>query len=197
LFYSDSGAFILKDLNVLCKYLNEVGKDILAFQIPLIDQQWTKRDTFTLLEADSDEFLNTAQILSGFLLIKKTPASIAFLESFRNFCLDERIVSDLENVLGKENHSNFIAHRHDQSVLSILIKKNSIAQIEGDLSDYGFFPRQYLRGKEWRYDDFCKHLSNYKFQNFVISNRKAHPLIYLIKFSVKRFLFALNLYKRW
>lgn len=197
LFYSDSGAFIIKDLKLLAKYLNNVGKDLLVFQIPLIEKQWTKRDAFILLNADSREFFETPQILTGFLLIKKTQSAIAFLENFRTSCLDERIVSDLDNTLGKENYSGFIAHRHDQSVFSILSKKSNVIQIEGDLSDYGFFPRQYLKGNNWLYDDFSKNLNNYKFQNFIISNRKVHPLTYLIKFVIKRFLYSINLYKRW
>lgn len=197
LFYSDSGAFILKDLKILAKYLNEVQKDIMVFQLPLIEKQWTKKDTFVLLNADFVEITKAAQILTGFILIKKTLVSLEFLENFRISCLDERIVSDLKNVLAQNNYPDFIAHRHDQSVFSILAKKSNIVQIEGDLSDYGFFPRQYLRGKAWLYDDFSKNLDNYKFQNFVISNRKVHPIPYIVKFAIKRFLFAINLYKRW
>lgn len=196
LFYSDSGSIILKDLKVLARFLNNAQKDILAFKLPLIEKQWTKRDAFIFLDADSKDKTDTAQLLATFILIKKTPASINFMNKYVEACLDERIVSDLPNGSGKDNYPEFIAHRHDQSVFSILAKKSTIVQIEGDLSDYGFFPRQYIKGKTWLYDDFCQNLNNYKFKNFVISNRKSHPINYLFKFAMKRFLFALNFYKR-
>lgn len=197
LFYSDSGAFILKDLKTLAIFLNDVQKDILAFKLPLIEKQWTKRDTFLFLESDYEEQIDSAQILATFILIRKTPNAISFIDKYNKACLDERIVADMTNVAGKENYPNFIAHRNDQSIFSLLAKKSDFVQIEGDLSDYGFFPRQYLKGKDWLYDDFCKDLNNYKFQNYVLSNRKAHPLKYLLKFVVKRFLFTINLYERW
>jgi hypothetical protein len=168
----------------------------MAFRLPLMEKQWTKKDTFILLNADDQKIVDTAQVLATFILIKKSSKSIKFLEEYRDSCQDERIVSDLDNQLGQDNHPDFITHRHDQSVFSILAKKSSIVQIEGDLSDYGFFPRQYLKGKTWLHDDFCKNIDNYKFQNFVISNRKANPITYLIKFTIKRFLYSIKLYKR-
>lgn len=196
LFYCDSGVFILKNIKVLAKYLNSVEKDILLFKLPLIQKQWTKKDTFLLLNADTPYFLDATQIAATSILIKKTPASIEFFEKFRIHCLDERIVTDMNNTLGQNNDDQFIAHRHDQSILSILALNSDIVQIEGDLSDYGFFPRQYLRGKNWLRNDFYKNLNNYKFRNYILSNRKTNPLIYFLKFSIKRFLFSINLYKR-
>ncbi|MFB9110942.1 hypothetical protein [Flavobacterium gyeonganense] len=197
LFYSDSGALILKDLKILAKFLDDIQKDILAFKLPLIEKQWTKRDVFLFLDADCEEKSDTAQILATFILIKKTSEAVNFIDEYTTACLDERIVTDLANVLGKENYPEFIAHRHDQSIFSLLVKKSNIVQVEGDLSDYGFFPRQYLKGKNWVYDEASKNLNNYKFKNYILSNRKVHPLKYFLKFSLKRFLFSLNLYKRW
>lgn len=186
LFYSDSGAIVLKNLKDLCKSLETSNKDILAFKLPLISKQWTKRDTFVLMDSDIDEFINSNQILCGFICIKKTKASIEFFTNFKNYCKDERIISDLENTQGLSNYPEFIAHRHDQSIFSIMVKKSPISQIEVDLSDYGLMPKRYITSDKILYN--LEGFDKVRFKGYILSNRKEHPLKYLIKYFIKKIL---------
>lgn len=188
LFYSDSGAIVLKNLKDLCKSLETSNKDILAFKLPLIEKQWTKRDTFVLMNSDVESVINSNQFLCTFICIKKTKASIDFFTRFKTYCEDERIVSDLDNTQGLPNYPEFIAHRHDQSIFSIMVKNSSIVQTEVDLSDYGLMPNRYLTKPEIlsNLDDFD--YKNIKFKGYLISNRKEHPLKYTLKYFIKRLL---------
>lgn len=186
LIYMDSGTFILKRLTPLCEYLNNIGKDILVFQSPLIAKQWTKKDTFVLLNANTRCYYDACQLLAGYIVIKNTQKAREFIENYRLQCTDERIVSDLPNVMGFPNESVFKEHRHDQSVLTVLSRNSSIVQIERDPSDYGVFPEQYFKNTDRLYDAKALDKSNYKFRGFLVSNRKAHPLWYILKYVVKR-----------
>lgn len=185
LFYCDCGTLVIRNLISLCNYLEQFAdKDILAFRLPLVEKQWTKRDTFVLMDADKKEYTDTSQILATYFLIRKTKASIEFLKSYQKCCIDERIVSDLPNTMGNDNYPDFVAHRHDQSVFSILSKKSNIVRIERDISDYGKFPEKYLQTPgRLKSDEYFEQEKNLKV--FLLSNRKEKPLKYLIKYILK------------
>lgn len=187
LIYMDSGTFILKNLSPLFNYLNKIGKDILVFESALIAKQWTKKDTFILMQADSSKYHNVCQLLAGYIVIKKTKKSLDFIEKYRSFCSDERIISDKKNVMGLPNDDSYKEHRHDQSVLTILAHQNkSLVQIEKDLSDYGVFPEQYFKNSDRLYDKSALDKDKYKFKGYILSNRKAHPLWYGLKYFTKK-----------
>ena len=190
LMYADSGSVFLKSITPLIKHTNNVGKKIMCFQLPLIEQQWTKRDAFLLMNSDSQYFTNSCQIMGGFILIKKCKKSIEFLNNFQKLSLDSRILSDDSNILGEENYPEFIEHRHDQSILSLLSKNNKNVLITGDLSDYGYFPYKYIENTKRLYDSDCLNINNNIFKGTLICNRSIHPFIYLIKYYIRRlFLF--------
>lgn len=192
LMYADSGSFFLKSVTPLIKHLETKQKTILCFTIPLIEKQWTKRDAFLLMDCDIEKYANTPQIMGGFILIKKCKESISFITEYEKHCFDSRILSDDPNVLGKPNYPEFITHRHDQSVLSLLCKKNSNVLIEQDISDYGYFPNKYIENTKRLYDKEQLNYKKNKFKGILISNRTVHPFIYLTKYYIKRILLTLG-----
>jgi len=190
LMYVDSGSFFLKSILPLVKHMEVKQKNILCFKLPLIEKQWTKRDTFLLMDCDSKEYINSPQILSGFFIVKKCNESISFLKSWQEYATDSRILSDDANALEMPNYKEFIEHRHDQSILSLLCKKNKHVLIEGDLSDYGCFPYRYVLNPKHIFD---KHiLENPKeniFRGSILCNRSGHPLLYLVKYVVRSIIY--------
>lgn len=195
LFYSDSGSIFMKNLDSLVSFLEFSKKDVLCFSAGLIEKQWTKRDSFILMKCDSPAFTLTKQVMGTFLLIKKSEASEKFIKSFLNYSKDKRILTDDENQLGKKNYTGFIAHRHDQSILSLLAKKNKdVVVVEGDLSDYGYFPNKYLSyASNVLFDAKSLDINKNRFKGMMLLNRRQHPFIYLIKYLIKRMLLKLNL----
>jgi hypothetical protein len=193
LMYADSGTFFLKSVLPIVKYMENKNKDILCFRLPLIEKQWTKRDAFLLMDCDLEKYTDSSQTLATFFLVKKTKKAIDFISSYKKYCFDSRILSDDPNVLGKENYQGFIEHRHDQSVLSLLSKKDSNVLIEGDISDYGYFPNKYIKDKNRLYNPETLNIKNTIFKGTLISNRSEHPIVYLVKYSIKRILLMIGI----
>ena len=193
LFYADSGSIFIRNIAPLILKMNNFNQSILVFHLPHIQKQWTKRDTFILMDCDTLEFYEKPQILAGYILIKKNPTSIEFIKEFHKYSSDYRIISDHPNVLGYDNYPGFIEHRHDQSIFSLLCKKYKLKSLP-DPSDYGFLIKQYTNNQEYLFDqniiDEIKDEKNV----FLLSNRKVPPLIYLLKYYLKVFLSNLKLY---
>lgn len=185
LVYADSGSLFLKNIKPLVNFLELNNKDILCFKLPLTEKQWTKRDTFILMDADTKEFKETPQILATYFLIKKSKFSVDFINKWKTYCCDSRILSDDSNVMGKNNDNSFIAHRHDQSVLSLLCKKNTKdILVVGDASDYGYYPYKYYKNTNRLFTNNI----DYPFKGFLVSTRNEKIIIYLTKYFIRRVL---------
>lgn len=193
LMYADSGSFFLKSVLPMVKHMKREQKNILCFKLPVIEKQWTKRDAFILMSCDTDYYKDSPQTLAGFIIVKKCEESIIFLNDYKKYCSDSRILSDNPNVLGKQNYSGFIEHRHDQSVLSLLTKKNKNVLIEGDLSDYGYFPYKYIQNESCLFNEEGMNVKNNIFKGTLLSNRTVNPLKYALKYYVKLLLFKLGI----
>jgi len=75
------------------------------------------------MNADRSEYTNTSASLASYLLIKKSPMSMAFVSEWLTYAQDSRVITDDDNVMNSPNYADFRAHRHDQSILSILATK--------------------------------------------------------------------------
>jgi hypothetical protein len=122
-FYSDSGSYFIGSIDLAIDVCISSGQDILPFELPYLEKSYTKRDAFILLDCDRPEYYDTKQRQSGFILIKKSNLAMDFFYNLCQVCQDERILTDMENRMGFPNYDEFIAHRHDQSVFSLLTKK--------------------------------------------------------------------------
>ncbi len=64
----------------------------------------------------------------------------AFVEKFiaedLQYAQDERMITEQENTQGLENYPDFVAHRHDQSIWSLMSKKYHIKRFR-DPSQFG------------------------------------------------------------
>lgn len=123
LFYCDSGAYFVDNVNSLISLQKSINQDIVPFHDQHIEKYYTKRDTFLLLNCDEVQYTDSLQIWAGFSMWKNTPFTIQFLNEWLHHAQDPRAITDIPNVLGKNNYPEFIAHRHDQSIFSLLCKK--------------------------------------------------------------------------
>lgn len=99
-------------------------------------RRWTKRDCFVLLEADTEAYWNAQCCTAAFQLYRNGPEARAFVDELLQACTDPRILTDAPNVMGRANLPEFLDHRHDQSVLSILALKHALPEY-ADPSQYG------------------------------------------------------------
>jgi hypothetical protein len=135
LFYCDSGSRFIESIDKLVDSFDDKF-GIMPFELQSKEKHWTKRDCFILLKCDEFDIIESKQILATFSLWKKTDFSIKFVEEWLQYAQDERILTDIDNELGFPNYQNFVEHRHDQSIFSLLIKKYKLKAYR-DPSQFG------------------------------------------------------------
>lgn len=110
---------------------SEIG--ILAFRSPLhLERELTKMDIFEHYGVATDKFYtDTTQIENGHIFIKKNEASISFIEEWLQAYYDDFSLATDEPSRTK-NFIDFRENRHDQSLFSILGKKNNIITLSTD-----------------------------------------------------------------
>jgi hypothetical protein len=130
--YVDSGNTIINNLDYV---INECNKnDIILFDNRDGNRQgkthlnkfWTKRDTFVLMDCDEEKYYNSSQVDASYQLYKKNNKTIDFIDEYMKYCENENIISDLPNIT-KDNLPEFIDHRHDQSIMSLMATKYNIS----------------------------------------------------------------------
>ena len=109
----------------------EFLKDILSIQpihgyklgeigSKLNDKAYTKRELLNFMDVENnDNILLTGQLQAGRLLLCKN--SIDFIEEWLKISCTSDLITDNNDPIIQ--YPEFIAHRHDQSILSILYKK--------------------------------------------------------------------------
>ena len=147
LIYSDSGIEIIAPLDPLIKICQEKNIVIFGFG-DFLNKAWTKRDCFVLMNCDSEKYWEERQYMASFLLFKNTKESRDFTSEWLAYCCNKKILTDIPNVCGLPNFPEFKDHRHDQSVLSLLTKKNNLETFRNP-SQWG----NSLKTPEWRKAD--------------------------------------------
>lgn len=134
LVYADAGCSLRKEgLKRLEEYFeitkNKSGiltfetRDFLPFKRKYpryLEKEWNKKDLISLLGAE--EYLDTVQLASGAIIMCKNKFVCNLVDEwYRISCLDRyHYINDSPS--REQNHPDFIEHRHEQSVLSLLIK---------------------------------------------------------------------------
>lgn len=193
LFYADAGSFFLKSVDQLIDELSKSNQHVMGFELPLIESQWTKKELFKSLNCEGERFPHTNQILASFILIKKSDFSMSIFKEYLDSASCEINITDVWNK--KEQDKDFIEHRHDQSIFSLLYKKHKLKPFK-DPSQFGSYPYGYgdglqgdllvdklhvlNNGRKFRYFNY-----NEKYSNVLFHYRRGNPLIKLIWTKVK------------
>lgn len=123
--YIDAGMKIIDDLDPLYK-ITETSKDNrMLFSDSQkygthLHSEYTKRDCFVLMGMDDPIYWNARMLNAALSVWMKTSKNILFLTEWQNYMTDSRVVTDDPNVCGFPNLPDFIEHRFDQAVLSLL-----------------------------------------------------------------------------
>jgi hypothetical protein len=115
---------------VLKAETSETG--ILAFQLDFVEKDWTKGDLldFYLVRENSD-VVDSGQIQAGALVIQKRKTTSLFIRKWlRPFSVDVGLVDDSPSLA--PNDPGFRAHRHDQSIFSIIAKQEKVATLSAN-----------------------------------------------------------------
>lgn len=138
LFYLDSGAFWIKNAKPIFKLIEE--EKIYVTDTPLIEKQFTKKIVFQKMDCMEEKYYVSNQIQSGFIGLKKNEYTVNFAKEWLKLCEDEEMLNP--SILNEGIDETFYAHREDQSLLSLLCKKNNI-KAHLDPTQYGKLPNKF------------------------------------------------------
>lgn len=187
LFYCDSGAYYINNIKYLINDMEKMNTDIMVFELPLIEKQWTKNELFNLMECVEEEYKESNQILGTYFLIKKSDYSMKFFEKYLKYACIEDVLNDkYDEELQCED---FIDHRHDQSLLSLLSKKEKLRPFR-DPSQFGIRPWEYAgESRLIRY----KRYKNSNYPKIILSQRRVNIMKFRIKESIRSVLLKCGL----
>ena len=129
LLYLDAGCFLNKHgEEPFKKYLSSMeypdNNSILACTTGLsncMEKAYTKRDLFKLLECDHPDYTDTTQYASGLFFIRKNKLNMELIQEWIRISTVVHCLDDGSSLT--ENYKEFVSHKNDQSVFSLLIKK--------------------------------------------------------------------------
>lgn len=77
------------------------------------------------LDLNNQSFLESKQIESGKLFVRKCQESVDFIQEWLDLCIENNYKFVNDDLDGEKQVTGFLEHRHDQSILSALIKKRN------------------------------------------------------------------------
>jgi hypothetical protein len=180
LIYTDSGVFYYRRIDALIRKMNDSNQDIMLFDLPLMELQWTRKSVFQALDMKIEEMCGYSnQRNAAIIIIKKTAKSTNFVKAWLDLCIQPDLLQPSIKS-SDEEHILFVEHREDQSILSLLSKKWGIASFS-DPSDFGKLPYLYL--SKSKFVRIQKYKDEFKIDHtFFLHQRGANIIIYLIKF---------------
>ncbi|REL31940.1 hypothetical protein [Thalassotalea euphylliae] len=86
------------------------------------NKKWTKQFAFQQLGCEQSRYREQPQIQATFSIWKNSPKNREFIQAWLAACTDRALVTD-DEVTGIDNDVEFVEHRHDQSLLTLLALK--------------------------------------------------------------------------
>ncbi len=138
LIYTDAGSVYVNRIQYLIDCMEREGQELMVFSLQkeMLERKYTKRDAFVLMGCDNPRFTDTPQSIGGYVILKKSDFVEKFIAEDLSYAQDARMITEQNNTLGFDNYPEFIAHRHDQSVWSLMVKKYDLKRFR-DPSQYG------------------------------------------------------------
>jgi hypothetical protein len=101
-----------------------------TMNLPWPNSQWTRRDSFVLMNCDTQEYWDCPQTEAGFIGLRKSMKTMEFLAAWLTYIMDPRIAASLMVNQFGDNHPNFRDHRADQSIYSLLLKRFGVQRTD-------------------------------------------------------------------
>lgn len=163
LIYTDACVLYVNSTYQIIDILKKNNLEMWMNRLQFFEKEYTKRDAFILMGADIPFYADTHQYAANIQIYRKSKYTEKFIEELLYYSLDKRIITDDNNTLGFQNYKEFKDNRHDQTVLSLLIKKygelfsgkinNNTGQYEQSIIKVPFIFCEYRKIPFKNYDD--------------------------------------------
>jgi hypothetical protein len=120
--YLDAGVAPVADMR---PWFDQLGRSTINLFAPVPPhplRKWTKRECFVRMQADTPECHNAPVLSAGIQAYRNTAESRAFLMELQRLMRDPHLLADSVLTAGLQESEAFIAHRHDQSILTLLAR---------------------------------------------------------------------------
>ena len=139
LVYMDSGAYFTKNVDNILRMINHKG--VLAFSMKQKTSKWTKGDCFYHLNKNNKEdYKNNDQMQATYIFLRKCKQSVDFVQRWLSNCVSYNLITDDPN-LYMDNYEDFVDHRHDQAIFSLMVYNEDIMyipQIDQFCNEHGY-----------------------------------------------------------
>lgn len=181
LFYCDSASIFIRDIRNI---LTVMKGDIWVSEIPLLEKQFTKESTFVAMQCENDIYRNSYQIQATFFCVRKSRRSMEFVSKWLEYACDFELISP-RNCNETKNCREFISHREDQSILSLLSKKEGILP-HLDPSQFGRVPELYFSDKSFIKPMGFKNVTEYKVC-FILHRQYVFRIKSILLYTIQTF----------
>lgn len=134
LLYLDMGCHLnSRGKEKLLAYWKEVRQNESGFLVTQLEVErkecfWTKGDLLDHFQMRGRADMHSSQYQGGVIFIRKEPQTIALVQSWLDLYYEDfHLVDDTPS--RSPNEAGFVQHRHDQSVLSLLLKRHETSVI--------------------------------------------------------------------
>jgi hypothetical protein len=135
LFYLDSKYYFVEEFSDLYEKDIVVWKNKPNEEITYL-KKYCKMDVIQKYNINDLVFKENVECCwAGAMVIKKTDVTLNIINEWLEMCCDYNNITDIESII--PNDKEFISHRHDQSLLSIVLHKHNISM--------DHFPTKYLQ----------------------------------------------------
>ena len=124
--YFDLDVLFLQAIDPLTALITKHGQDIIPFSLlgdEFVERKWTKREVFQALAADTPDIRNSWQCMATVVICRVSSHSRRFVKEWLHHCCCKSLIDDSS---GAVEADDYIEHRHDQSIYSVLVKKNQL-----------------------------------------------------------------------
>lgn len=130
--YLDAGCFVYKhkEWDLLFSLLRH--NDMVCFNIDNKIKNWVKKDVLYYFNVcGKRDILNSYLVAGGVLFFKKNKRTLAFLKEWRKIMYDNsNLLLDVPTKEISKENIEFIEHRHDQSILTLLLLKSKDLRVK-------------------------------------------------------------------
>lgn len=125
LWYADAALHFVSSIEPVHELMDARGLDVLLFGEGFRESMYTKRDAFVLMDCNAPRYWASPQRFASAFVLRRSSLSRELAARFLAFAEDPRILTDRPSEHGPDA-PDFVAHRHDQSILSLLTKRFDI-----------------------------------------------------------------------
>ena len=141
IFYCDAGAFFISNMKPIFEIISR--EEIFVTDYPLLEINFTKKSCFEALNCAEDIYKMSNQISATYMGFKCSEKAKNFVSEWLELCEQIELIAPEENKeCIRDNIYQFVSHREDQALLSLLSKQKGI-KTHRDITQRGKMPYTY------------------------------------------------------